>query len=172
MNASLLLRLTAFLHIIVLLSSVAHAIDVSWIPVDGDGDGPLPLSKNYRDKLRKLCVIIKGPRPPPELAETSKRGVVLRKMCNRLEKDDKQGDFSLLTMGASTPKAVLVGLVGVGIAVFQYWPSIYQSVENFMRSFIRQQSQKNLHPNVWDDLANEKLREARMKRFVTSQKGD
>ena len=165
------MRLTAFLHIIVFLFSVTNAIDVSWIPVDGDGDGPLPLSKNYREKLRKLCVIIKGPRPPPELAENSKRGAVLRKMCGRLEKDDKQGDFSLLTMGGSTPKAVLVGLVGV-LAVFQYWPSIYQSVENFMRSLIRQQSQKNFHANVWDDLANEKLREARMKRFVTSQKGD
>ena len=30
-----------------------HALDVSWIPADPDGN--LPLSTNYRDSLRKLC---------------------------------------------------------------------------------------------------------------------
>ena len=36
---------------------LAVGLDVSWLPSDADGDGPLPLSSSYRENLRKLCTV-------------------------------------------------------------------------------------------------------------------
>lgn len=37
---------------------VGRAFDLSWIPADGEG--PLPLSRQYRDQLARLCDVIEG----------------------------------------------------------------------------------------------------------------
>ena len=73
------------LYLVTTLQHVVKAMDVSFIP--SDPDGPLPLSSSYRDSLRKLCDIMDKKRPiPPEL-EAKK--AVMKKLCVRLKKDDK-----------------------------------------------------------------------------------
>ena len=93
-----------------ILQRLVDAMDVSFIP--SDPDGPLvwsqvfdtntntrsfkyfsyriksqPLSSSYRDSLRKLCEIMEKKKPiPPEL-EAKK--AVMKKLCVRLKKDDK-----------------------------------------------------------------------------------
>ena len=80
-------------HVLVLVSlclvtslqHIVQAMDVSFIP--SDPDGPLPLSSNYRESLRKLCDIMDKNKPiPPEL-EAKK--AVMKRLCVRLKKDDK-----------------------------------------------------------------------------------
>jgi hypothetical protein len=82
----------AALALVALLAVAApsSALDVSWIPADLDGDGPLPLSAAYRSKLRSLCEFVADPQAaqPPELKA---KHAVLRKMCRRLASDDAVG---------------------------------------------------------------------------------
>ena len=42
-------------------------LDASWTP---SGDGPLPLSDNYRSTLRKLCRLLDKDKLPPKLASS------------------------------------------------------------------------------------------------------
>jgi hypothetical protein len=44
-----------FVFVVLAVGQLVTGLDVSWIPSDADGDGPLPLSSSYRQSLRKLC---------------------------------------------------------------------------------------------------------------------
>ena len=67
---------------------VIRGLDVSWI--GSDADGPLPLSENYRQSLRSLCVLMQGnSRLPPELE--AKR-TVLDTMCIKLKTEEESLD--------------------------------------------------------------------------------
>ena len=65
----------------VALFATAAAFDVSWIPADPDG--PLPLSKAYRENLKRLCVVVRTVKPlPPSIVA---KLPVIEKLCAKLE---------------------------------------------------------------------------------------
>ena len=67
----------------VALVATAAAFDVSWIPADPDG--PLPLSKAYRENLKRLCDVVRTVKPlPPSIVE---KLPVIEKLCAKLEMD-------------------------------------------------------------------------------------
>lgn len=52
------------MFIFLLLSTTVRGLELDWIPA---GDGPLPLSAAYRERLTRLCDVVdraKGPLPP------------------------------------------------------------------------------------------------------------
>ena len=65
----------------VALFATAAAFDVSWIPADPDG--PLPLSKAYRENLKRLCDVVRTVKPlPPSIVA---KLPVIEKLCAKLE---------------------------------------------------------------------------------------
>ncbi len=77
-----------FLVLIILCAiPFATSINADWIP--NDANAPLPLSKAYRDRLRKLCVLIKdSPTALLEEKELVQRKDIIAAMCVKLAKDD------------------------------------------------------------------------------------
>lgn len=70
-----------FLYVFILLGTLIHGLDVSWIP--SDPDGPLPLSTRYRSALQALCnQLASGQKLHPDVAA---KKVVLQKMCRKLQ---------------------------------------------------------------------------------------
>ena len=106
--------LLLFIHSILL--SISYALDVSWIPTNPD-DGPLPLSTKYRDNLRKLCMLLKSPRPPPELQE---KRLSLQKMCKRLASDDANVKSSSSIVMGGSKSMIIVGLIGFGLSYYAW----------------------------------------------------
>jgi hypothetical protein len=88
----------------------SNALDASFIP--NDENEPLPLSKKYRDSLRKLCVLLKtdSSRIPVEIAQKRR---VLEKVCLKLEKDDNNIEAAS-THSTSKGQQLLYGLIGLG----------------------------------------------------------
>jgi hypothetical protein len=77
----ILLKIFA-IFVIAIQSSLVFAINVSWLP--DDANAPLPLSSNFRNKLRSLCE--KGENSHRQI--DPKKQVVLKEMCKKLRKDD------------------------------------------------------------------------------------
>ena len=112
-------------HVLLLISR-SCALDVSWLPSDADGDGPLRLSTRYRDNLRKLCTLLRSKRPPPELEEKRE---LLTKMCRRLASDDANAGTGSSSSsgggfgfggGRGAGKAVVAGLLGLGASYYAW----------------------------------------------------
>ena len=81
-------------------------LDASWTP---SGDGPLPLSDNYRSTLRKLCRLLDKDKLPPKLA--SSHSTIVRQ-CGQLAEADAAGG------GAAGGDSAIPGWVlGVGVVV-------------------------------------------------------
>ena len=147
------------------------ALDVSWIPSDPN-DGPLPLSTNYRNNLRKLCKLMKAPKPPPELLA---KAAALEKMCRRLESDDRNvassSGGSILT--ANLRSVVLVGLAGIGISYYAWHKRrmIVRTVRSWLKPLFSTATKRYRLGGDDDmpDIGNnndQMLREARLKRFA------
>jgi hypothetical protein len=147
------------------------ALDVSWIPTDAN-DGPLPLSTKYRNNLRKLCNMMKQPNPPPELLA---KATALKKMCQRLESDDRNvasssGDGSLT---ANLRTVVLIGLAGIGISYYAWQERrmIIRTVRSWIKPLFSRAT-KRYRLGGDDDVPDisssndQMLREARLKRFA------
>ena len=81
-------------------------LDASWTP---SGDGPLPLSDNYRSTLRKLCRLLEKDKLPPKLA--SSRSTIVSQ-CEQLREADAAGGS---TYGSGSP--VPGWVLGVGAVV-------------------------------------------------------
>lgn len=96
-------------------SILTKALDVSFIP--NDENAPLPLSKHYRDSLRKLCSLMNnsGPKLPPEILQKKE---VLKKMCTKLAADDANaglgGDGLAMLPSLLQNQAILLSLLGLG----------------------------------------------------------
>lgn len=88
----------------------SNALDVSFIP--NDENEPLPLSKKYRDSLRKLCALLKTDisRLPVEIIQ---KRTTLEKVCHKLEKDDSNIDAASVSKSIK-PQQLLYGLIGLG----------------------------------------------------------
>lgn len=68
------------------LPQTASALELDWIPADGEG--PLPLSLAYRRQLSRLCDIIEGGGSlPPSIA--SRLGDI-EKMCAKLKRAERR----------------------------------------------------------------------------------
>ena len=97
---------------IALVATTAAAFDVSWIPADPDG--PLPLSKAYRENLKRLCDVVRTVKPlPPSIVA---KLPVIEKLCAKLE----------ASSGASGSLVNRLRFVGVVAAGAWAWHS-YQS---------------------------------------------
>lgn len=164
-SSSLCLVVLSILNLLIVVPRASSALEASWIPATSSGstaedatstsmDGPLPLSKNYRDKLRKLCKLMDSPtRSPSSLNRMEEnRNRELRMMCQRLKQDDES---SSLIPSSSTPitsnsssiisktnAVVVVALTGfIGIITttiyygcWSYWMDVFQTV---VQSFLQ-----------------------------------
>jgi hypothetical protein len=93
----------------------SNALDASFIP--NDENEPLPLSKKYRDSLRKLCVLLKtdSSRLPVEIAQ---KRTVLEKVCHKLAMDDNNIETASTFSKASRGQNLLYGLIGLGSSYY------------------------------------------------------
>ena len=117
-----------------------------------EGDGPLPMSKNLRDKLRELCAYEKQGKLPKTIPIEKKK--TLARWCRKLENADSA---SGMPEGSS-----LLGVVAMGVGFFLW---------------ARQQQAQSGSPAasgtpVFKPMSNEDLiaaRAARMKRFAKAE---
>lgn len=146
------------------------ALDVSWIPTDPN-DGPLPLSSKYRNNLRKLCNLIKKPSPPPELLA---KAAALKKMCQRLESDDRNvASSSGSAVTTHLRGVVIAGLVGLGIAYYAWQERrmIIRTLRSWLKPLFNKATKKyrlggDDDTTVMGNNNDQMLREARLKRFA------
>ena len=77
------------LQLLILPPPGCAQLDASWTPA---GDGPLPLSDNYRSKLRKLCRLLDKDQLPAKM-ESKRRSIA--DQCAQLREADAAGDGSV-----------------------------------------------------------------------------
>ena len=77
------------LQLLLLPPPACAQLDASWTPA---GDGPLPLSDNYRSKLRKLCRLLDKDQLPAKM-ESKRRSIA--DQCAQLREADAAGDGSV-----------------------------------------------------------------------------
>merc|ERR1719478_1619637 len=69
-----------------LLAPPAAAVNLDWIPADPDG--PLPASREYRDRLFQLCIAMR--KTPAFFAEIDpSKQTVIRSLCRRLREAER-----------------------------------------------------------------------------------
>ena len=143
--------------------NTAVALDVSWIPTDPDG--PLPLSANYRDSLRKLCYLMESGIPLPDELNQKKR--VLDKMCRKLRTGDNNiasvDNFRNMFSVASVRGVVIAGFISLGCKYF-LWDK-RRSIRKYLNSLQPKLSNggKGDIPHTLTDV--QIAREARLRRF-------
>jgi hypothetical protein len=129
--------------IVVLFLSSVQALDVSFIPND-TGDPSIPLSANYRDRLRKLCKLLTLNQPLPK--EISEKKEILEKMCFKLSLDDHNIDSasssgwfrrklpSFSSFSSSGKKWLYIGLTVTGSALlWKYHPLLLSGIKRFLK---------------------------------------
>ena len=120
------------------LFATAAAFDVSWIPADPDG--PLPLSKAYRENLKRLCDVVRTVKPlPPSIVA---KLPVIEKLCAKLEASSSSGS-------ALVSRLRLVGVVAAGAWAWHSYQSkglIYDATRAARRSRSTSLSPRPLSP--------------------------
>ena len=110
----------------VTLFATAAAFDVSWIPAAPDG--PLPLSKAYRENLKRLCDVVRTVKPlPPSIVA---KLPVIEKLCAKLEASSSSGS-------ALVNRLRFVGVVAAGAWAWHSYQSkglIYDATRAARRS--------------------------------------
>mmetsp|Transcript_16083 Transcript_16083/g.49745 ORF Transcript_16083/g.49745 Transcript_16083/m.49745 type:complete len:145 (-) Transcript_16083:78-512(-) len=101
----LALRTCVVAAVIASRSTRVCAFDLTWIPADGEG--PLPLSKSYRDQLSRLCALLETASALPPSIE-ARRGDV-EKMCAKLRDAERAAAPRPL---AALPKVAALGAAG------------------------------------------------------------
>ena len=140
--------------ILLLLIVKSLGLDVSWLP--NDENAPLPLSVQYRQSLRRLCLLIeKGSRLPPEI-ETKKN--VLKKMCSKLRDDDDNIQSSIKFKYNMKNVAIVATSLGGSYFIWHNRKAIGNVFNNIIRSFRKSNS-------IDSDQMLRDIREARLKRF-------
>ena len=111
---------------VALFAATVAAFDVSWIPADPDG--PLPLSKAYRENLKRLCDVVRTVKPlPPSIVA---KLPVIEKLCAKLEASSSSGS-------ALVSRLRLVGVVAAGAWAWHSYQSkglIYDATRAARRS--------------------------------------
>mmetsp|Transcript_1947 Transcript_1947/g.4940 ORF Transcript_1947/g.4940 Transcript_1947/m.4940 type:complete len:154 (-) Transcript_1947:1046-1507(-) len=130
------------------------SLELDWIPA---GDGPLPLSAAYRERLSRLCDVVenaRGPLPPSIQARLRD----IEKMCAKLRRAERSGPVGNL-------RALVVYAVGAGVgawAVHSYqnrgW--VYKVIQDQQRQLRARSSYKArgsgspLFPKVYSSLTD------------------
>jgi hypothetical protein len=136
--------ISCFVTIVLLFLSSIQALDVSFIPND-TGDPSIPLSANYRDRLRKLCKLLTLNQPLPK--EINEKKEILEKMCFKLSLDDQNIDSasptgwfrrkfpSFSSFSSSGGKRWLyIGLTVTGSALlWKYHPLLMSGIKRFLK---------------------------------------
>lgn len=141
-RAMLQKALKGILVFLVLISSRAGAMDVSWIP--DEDNAPLPLSSSYRNSLRRLCSLIKSGKSLPPEVKAKKRA--LDAQCKKLDADDQNISMGNKEGGAGlSALSLTLALAGlVGVLVNSSWgQEILDSVKGFIDRKLTKRSGKN-----------------------------
>jgi hypothetical protein len=139
-KASMLLVVLVASGIAVLPFQSAAALEASWQPSSTydsntmDENGPLPLSKSYRDKLRKLCVLLDNPGSAGGIKD-DKRSRELQKMCQRLKIDDSYSS-STTSIGISSPSRQAISVFGKSKLVKRIGAVVAVAITGFVSSVI------------------------------------
>ncbi|GAB5354750.1 hypothetical protein AAMO2058_000146100 [Amorphochlora amoebiformis] len=96
--------------LVTFLLPLAAVSDVSWTP---SGDGPLPLKKSFRDKLRKLCKMVQE-NPSGVQVENMEN---LKKQCAKLAHEDTAAELGL-SNGGSGPSLLMWLVVAAGVYLY------------------------------------------------------
>ena len=140
------------LIVLALLLNSYCCIDVSWIP--SDPEGPLPLSRNYRDALRKLCDMIDTNAPLP--LQISEKKDVIQSLCFRLGQENNDP----LTSIASKRNLMLgIAVVVGGLAIAKYGGVMFQWFKSPVSG----------HKVGSQTATPQDIREIRMKKFMESK---
>mmetsp|Transcript_29104 Transcript_29104/g.51150 ORF Transcript_29104/g.51150 Transcript_29104/m.51150 type:complete len:157 (+) Transcript_29104:54-524(+) len=81
------LKITPIFALIVSLALVDVVADVSWTPASDDG--PLPLSKKFRDGLRKLCKLLEENENSLAKNKSPEEIAKIRHQCAKLKREDQ-----------------------------------------------------------------------------------
>lgn len=147
------MQYSVIIVIIIMIINSINCLDVSWIP--NDPDGPLPLSIQYRQSLRKLCTLIeKGSRLPQEVE--SKRHI-LKKMCMKLRNDDDAIQSEINFKHNIKNLGIVISSLGGSYFIWHNRKAITNVFNNIFRSFNKK--------NTDSEQILKEMREARLKRF-------
>ena len=137
-----------------IMTMVINGLDVSWLP--NDENAPLPLSVQYRQSLRRLCLLIdKGSRLPPEV--DAKKNVI-KKMCSKLRNDDDNIQSSIKFKHNMKNVAIIATSVGGSYFIWHNRKAISNVFNNIIRNLRNSNS-------IDSDQMLKDIREARLKRF-------
>ena len=102
-----------------LLAPPAAAVNLDWIPADPDG--PLPASREYRDRLFQLCIAMR--KTPAFFAEIdASRQTVIRSLCRRLREAERAERLPYeYAAGHQQASKLWLLLLGAGIATIWYY---------------------------------------------------
>lgn len=119
---------------VVSCATLASSLELDWIPA---GDGPLPLSAVYRERLSRLCDVVDrgGPFPPSIQARLHD----IQKLCAKLRRS--QGSVGKFRVGFAS----VIGL-GSGLWALNSYRSrgiVYKFVEEQRRAYTRPSSYKS-----------------------------
>ena len=160
-------RISAVLVLLLsLMWSRALCFDVSWIPADPEG--PLPLSKRYRDSLRRLCALVDSSEAvplPPEVEEIKPR---LVRICARLRADDAAAGTAPAKGGWALPKELrplrgFLKFAALGALVFLAYKAGFIDKALELLGFDAAAEDAADLPNA------EQLRDARLRRFLADE---
>lgn len=101
------------------LSLPASAINVDWIPADADG--PLPASREFREKLLELCITLRKNVDFADALPDHKRKTV-RSMCRRLREAElaERGAYDY-AVNQEPASRLWMGFLFAGIALIWYY---------------------------------------------------
>lgn len=150
-----ILRLLRLLLVVCLLSFYhVSAIDVDWVP--NDENAPLPLSRAYRENLRKLCDLIESDKRLPNNLKAKK--AILTKQCAKLRKDDANVDAAGAGGGNNVflisivSGAVMIGLLNSDM--FQNWIDKAKTMFRRWRAKSNGQGYKTLRGGAIPDMGD------------------
>ena len=146
-----------------LLFFSVNSIDVSWVP--NDPDSSLPLSKNYRASLRKLCKIIEENSKVATNLLAEKPS--LKKMCIRLKRDDKNIESSTYV----PPSKLILTIFGIGGGSYLAWLQRYAIKKIFNKIFVNWRGHATKLDKV-DANTYENIRAARIRHFASLERDE
>lgn len=169
--------MTIFLLLIANFVLFAFGFDASWTP--SDPDGPLPLSKNYRSTLRKLCRFLRTEQQVPPQVKVQKD--VLIRLCKKLREEDKAtgwqpGNDSWFD-GIDGGKVAWGVFIGAIVAYYLYF-NYQQQGGNFggqghsLRGATPQRQDGPTtapFPSMTQENIRESMRQARLRRFQNEE---
>ena len=155
-------EMTAFIRtfvmsLFIVFFDLIEAIDISWLPADGD---VLPVSARFREKLGRLCNALR--KTDPTLTNTpfpEDQGRVVRELCRKLAKAEEAGGGYGGNEGGGGAAKVLCLVLVLGF-IWHHRDGLSTKI----REFVSSKGQKTMSRR---DM--EAVRSARLHRFRRGQ---